>query len=109
MFVCRKLLSEYTSITMDQWNLITLGMTSVSLVVAVVQLALISSTKAEEMYRHFVGKMACCHFSLVSVGVFVLLYSLIVCIRSLHCTTYVAVTTITAAYGWHVILLDKNS
>ena len=53
---------------MDQWNLITFGMVAVSLVGTVIQLAMISSiaTKAEEMYRQFIRKMACCHVSLVS-------------------------------------------
>ena len=95
---------------MDQWNLITLGMTSVSLVVAVVQLALISiSTKAEEMYRQFVGKMACCHFSLVSFGIICVQSLTIIVYHHSSYPMYIAVTTITAAYGWHVILLDKNS
>ena len=73
MNINRKLLSEYTTtgtvvITMDQWNLITFGMVAVSLVGTVIQLAMVSSiaTKAEEVYRQFIRKMACCHVSLVS-------------------------------------------
>lgn len=78
MNINRKLLSEYTTtgtvvvITMDQWNLITFGMVAVSLVGTVVQLAMVSSiatTKAEEVYRQFIRKMACCHVSLVSSNV----------------------------------------
>ena len=63
---CRKMLTEYTSVTMDRMNLITFGMPSVSLVGAVIQLAMISSTAAEDVYRSYLGKVACCHFSLVS-------------------------------------------
>lgn len=61
----RKMLTEYTSVTMDQMNLITFGMSSVSLVGAVIQLAMISSTAAEDVYRSYLGKVACCHFSLL--------------------------------------------
>lgn len=60
------MLTEYTSVTMDQMNLITFGMSAVSLVGAVVQLAMLSSTSAEDLYRSYLGKVACCHFSLVS-------------------------------------------
>ena len=61
----RKLLTEYTSVTMDQMNLVTFGMSAVSLVGAVVQLAMIDSADAESIYRNYLGKVACCHFSLV--------------------------------------------
>eukprot|EP00579_Thalassiosira_antarctica_P010824 CAMPEP_0201925770 /NCGR_PEP_ID=MMETSP0903-20130614/14891_1 /ASSEMBLY_ACC=CAM_ASM_000552 /TAXON_ID=420261 /ORGANISM="Thalassiosira antarctica, Strain CCMP982" /LENGTH=435 /DNA_ID=CAMNT_0048463483 /DNA_START=28 /DNA_END=1335 /DNA_ORIENTATION=+ len=61
----RKMLTEYTSVTMDQMNLITFGMSSLSLVGAVIQLAMISSTAAEDVYRSYLGKAACCHFSLL--------------------------------------------
>ena len=57
---------EYTSVDTDQMNLITFGMSAVSLVTAVIQLAMISSTVAEDIYRRYLGKVACCHFSLVS-------------------------------------------
>lgn len=63
--VYRKLLTEYTSVTMDQMNLVTFGMSAVSLVGAVVQLAMIDSADAESIYRNYLGKVACCHFSLV--------------------------------------------
>jgi hypothetical protein len=62
----RKFLVEYTSVDTDQMNLITFGMSAVSLVTAVIQLAMISSTMAEDIYRNYLGKVACCHFSLVS-------------------------------------------
>ena len=50
---------------MDQMNLVTFGMSAVSLVGAVVQLAMIDSADAESIYRNYLGKVACCHFSLV--------------------------------------------
>ena len=50
---------------MDRLNLITFGMSVVSLVTAVIQLAMVSSTVAEDVYRNYLGKVACCHFSLV--------------------------------------------
>ncbi|KAL3775726.1 hypothetical protein ACHAW5_002938 [Stephanodiscus triporus] len=62
----RKFLTEFTSVDMDRTNLITFGMSAVSLVAAVIQLAMISSTAAEDVYRNYLGKVACCHFSLVS-------------------------------------------
>ena len=52
--------------TMDQMNLVTFGMSAVSLVGAVVQLAMIDSADAESIYRNYLSKVACCHFSLVS-------------------------------------------
>ena len=63
--VYRKLLTEYTSVTMDQMNLVTFGMSAVSLVGAVVQPAMIDSADAESIYRNYLGKVACYHFSLV--------------------------------------------
>ena len=62
----RKMISDKTSLNMDQMNLITFGMSAVSLVGAVIQLAMISSTTAEDIYRSYLGKVASCHFSLVS-------------------------------------------
>lgn len=41
-------------------------MAAVGLVWAVVQLAMVSSAAAEDIYRSYLGKVACCHFSLVS-------------------------------------------
>ncbi|KAL3816980.1 hypothetical protein ACHAXA_010100 [Cyclostephanos tholiformis] len=61
----RKFLTEFTSVGMDQLNLITFGMSVVSLVTAVIQLAMVSSTVAEDVYRNYLGKVACCHFSLL--------------------------------------------
>jgi phosphatidate cytidylyltransferase len=46
-------------------NLITFGMSSVSLVTVVIQLAMVSSAVADDIYRSYLGKVACCHFSLV--------------------------------------------
>ena len=60
------MISDKTSLNMDQMNLITFGMSAVSLVGAVIQLAMISSTTAEDIYRSYLGKVASCHFSLVS-------------------------------------------
>lgn len=62
----RNLISKHTSMTMDKMNLITFGMTAVSLVGGVIELAMVSSSNADAIYRNYLGKMACCHFSLVS-------------------------------------------
>ena len=51
--------------SMDQMNLITFGMSAVSLVGCVIQLAMVNSPDAEDIYRRYLGKVACCHFSLV--------------------------------------------
>jgi len=61
----RKMISEYTSMSMDQMNLITFGMSAVSLVGGVIQLAMVNSPDAEDIYRRYLGKVAHCHFSLV--------------------------------------------
>mmetsp|Transcript_8485 Transcript_8485/g.18991 ORF Transcript_8485/g.18991 Transcript_8485/m.18991 type:complete len:424 (-) Transcript_8485:50-1321(-) len=61
----RKMLTEYTSVTMDQMNLVTFGMTAISLVGAVIQLAMLSGTAVEDIYRSYLGKVACCQFSLL--------------------------------------------
>lgn len=63
---CRQMLTDWTSFDMDQMNLITFGMSAVSLVGAVISLAMIDSSAAEDIYRSYLGKVACCHFSLVS-------------------------------------------
>jgi hypothetical protein len=51
---------------MDSLNLITFGMSAISLVGAIIQLAMISSENAGAIYRSYLGKVACCHFALVS-------------------------------------------
>eukprot|EP01082_Thalassiosira_pseudonana_P013399 g12560.t1 g12560 contig6:2157501-2158990(-) len=61
----RNLISKHTSMTMDKMNLITFGMTAVSLVGGVIQLAMVSSSNADAIYRNYLGKVACCHFSLL--------------------------------------------
>ena len=66
-YIHRKLLTEYTSATMDQMNLVIFGMSAISLVGAVIQLAMVDSSNAEDIYRRYLGKVACCHFSLVSL------------------------------------------
>ena len=60
--------------TMDQMNLVTFGMSAVSLVGAVVQLAMIDSADAESIYRNYLGKVACCHFSLVRLCILCAVY-----------------------------------
>mmetsp|Transcript_27245 Transcript_27245/g.49488 ORF Transcript_27245/g.49488 Transcript_27245/m.49488 type:complete len:444 (-) Transcript_27245:195-1526(-) len=61
----RKMISDNTSWTMDRMNLITFGMSSVSLLWAVIQLAAIDSPSAEAIYRSYLAKVASCHFSLL--------------------------------------------
>eukprot|EP00581_Thalassiosira_minuscula_P006603 CAMPEP_0183703344 /NCGR_PEP_ID=MMETSP0737-20130205/1116_1 /TAXON_ID=385413 /ORGANISM="Thalassiosira miniscula, Strain CCMP1093" /LENGTH=451 /DNA_ID=CAMNT_0025930075 /DNA_START=19 /DNA_END=1374 /DNA_ORIENTATION=+ len=61
----RKMITDHTSLSLTQANLLTFGMSSVSLVGAVMQLAMISSDAAEDIYRRYLGKVACCHFSLL--------------------------------------------
>ena len=43
-------------------------MSALSLVAAVIQLAMISSDNADEIYRSYLGKVSCCHFALVSLS-----------------------------------------
>jgi hypothetical protein len=64
----RGLVPKFTSLSMDSLNLITFGMSAVSLVGAVIQLAMISSENADAIYRSYLGKVACCHFTLVSTS-----------------------------------------
>ena len=56
--------------TMDQINMVAFGMSAVGLVWVVVQLAMIppapNAVAAEDIFRCYLGKVACCHFSLVS-------------------------------------------
>eukprot|EP00970_Alexandrium_tamarense_P000569 scaffold69_cov198-Alexandrium_tamarense.AAC.9 len=42
---------------MDKMNLITFGMTAVSLVGGVIQLAMVSSSNADAIYRNYLGKL----------------------------------------------------
>ena len=63
----RDLIMQLTSLTGDQMNIITFCMTAVSLVGAVMQLAMLSGPGTEDLYREYLGKLACCHFSLVSL------------------------------------------
>ena len=63
----RDLIMQLTSLTGDQMNIITFCMTAVSLVGAVMQLAKLSGPGTEDLYREYLGKLACCHFSLVSL------------------------------------------
>jgi hypothetical protein len=58
---------QLTSLNGDQMNIITFCMTAVSLVGAVMQLAMLSGPGTEDLYREYLGKLACCHFSLVSL------------------------------------------
>ena len=58
---------QLTSLTRDQMNLINFCMSSASLVGAVIQLAMLSGPETENMYREYLGKLSCCHFSLVSL------------------------------------------
>ena len=63
----RILLPKFTYLSIDGLNLITFGMTAVSLVGAVIQLAMISNDNADAIYRSYLGKLSCCHFSLVRI------------------------------------------
>ena len=74
------MISDYTSMSMDQMNLITFGMSAVSLVGGVIQLAMVNSPDAEDIYRRYLGKVACCHFSLVRFC-FMLVY---LCMINMH-------------------------
>jgi phosphatidate cytidylyltransferase len=57
---------QLTSLTVDQMNIINFCMSAASLVGAVIQLAMLSGPETEDLYREYLGKLACCHFSLVS-------------------------------------------
>lgn len=58
---------QHTSLTGDQMNLMNFCMSAASLVGAVIQLAMLSGPGTEDLYREYLGKLACCHFSLVSL------------------------------------------
>ncbi len=58
---------QNTSLTGDQMNIINFCMSAASLVGAVIQLAMLSGPGTEDLYREYLGKLACCHFSLVSL------------------------------------------
>ncbi|KAL7547796.1 hypothetical protein ACHAWF_011068 [Thalassiosira exigua] len=62
----RKLISQYTAIASDKLDLLTFGMASSSLVGGVIQLAALGGDDAEDSYRRYLGRVACCHFSLGS-------------------------------------------
>lgn len=64
-FSGRDLIMQLTSLNGDQMNIITFCMTAVSLVGAVMQLAMLSGPGTEDLYREYLGKLACCHFSLL--------------------------------------------
>lgn len=61
----RKMLTELTSVTMNQMNLITFGMSAISLVGGVISLAMLSGDAVDNVYRSYLGKVASCHFSLL--------------------------------------------
>ena len=58
---------QNTSLNGDQMNIINFCMSAASLVGAVIQLAMLSGPGTEDLYREYLGKLACCHFSLVSL------------------------------------------
>lgn len=61
----RTLIPQLTCLSLDQIDFITFGMTALSLVGAVIQLAMVSSSNADEVYRNYLGKVSFCHFALV--------------------------------------------
>eukprot|EP00985_Skeletonema_marinoi_P032177 scaffold39072_cov199-Skeletonema_marinoi.AAC.8 len=64
IFSGRDLIMQHTSLTGDQMNLMNFCMSAASLVGAVIQLAMLSGPGTEDLYREYLGKLACCHFSL---------------------------------------------
>mmetsp|Transcript_7168 Transcript_7168/g.10986 ORF Transcript_7168/g.10986 Transcript_7168/m.10986 type:complete len:405 (+) Transcript_7168:26-1240(+) len=65
IFSGRDLIMQHTSLTGDQMNLMNFCMSAASLVGAVIQLAMLSGPGTEDLYREYLGKLACCHFSLL--------------------------------------------
>ncbi|KAL7526434.1 hypothetical protein ACHAWF_001764 [Thalassiosira exigua] len=63
---CRKFLTRYTAVPSDRLDLLTFGMVSLSLVGGVIQLAALGGEDAEDAYRRYLGRVACCHFSLIA-------------------------------------------
>ncbi|KAL7484761.1 hypothetical protein ACHAW6_010387 [Cyclotella cf. meneghiniana] len=61
----RTLIPQLTCLSLDQIDFITFGMTALSLVGAVIQLAMVSSSNADEVYRNYLGKVSICHFALL--------------------------------------------
>ncbi len=58
---------QATSLTGDQMNIINFCMSAASLVGCVISLAMLSGPGTEDLYREYLGKLSCCHFSLVSM------------------------------------------
>ena len=71
---------QNTSLNGDQMNIINFCMSAASLVGAVIQLAMLSGPGTEDLYREYLGKLACCHFSLVSLCFFAVGLALSHCI-----------------------------
>ncbi|KAL7493985.1 hypothetical protein ACHAWT_002790 [Skeletonema menzelii] len=65
LFSGRDLIMQNTSLTGDQMSIINFCMSAASLVGAVIQLAMLSGPGTEDLYREYLGKLACCHFSLL--------------------------------------------
>ncbi len=65
-FSNRDLIMQATSLTGDQMNIINFCMSAASLVGCVISLAMLSGPGTEDLYREYLGKLSCCHFSLVS-------------------------------------------
>ncbi|KAL7445481.1 hypothetical protein ACHAXM_011766 [Skeletonema potamos] len=61
----RDLIMQHIALTVDQMNIFIFCMSAASLVGAVIQLAMLSGPDTEDLYREYLSKLACCHFSLL--------------------------------------------
>ena len=102
----RDLIMQHTSLNGDQMNIINFCMSAASLVGAVIQLAMLSGSQTEDLYREYLGKLACCHFSLVS-----LCFDMDLALNYPHTiisTTLRACICVnsSAFSGWSILILD---
>ena len=96
---------QNTSLNGDQMNIINFCMSAASLVGAVIQLAMLSGPGTEDLYREYLGRLACCHFSLVSCLCFAMRLAL--CLKVSHDSYLRSVfANSSALFGWSILILD---
>jgi hypothetical protein len=97
---------QHTSLTGDQMNLMNFCMSAASLVGAVIQLAMLSGPGTEDLYREYLGKLACCHFSLVSLCFDVNLALALWYQHNIISTLCYALVFASALSCWPILILD---
>lgn len=97
---------QNTSLTGDQMSIINFCMSAASLVGAVIQLAMLSGPGTEDLYREYLGKLACCHFSLVSLCIAMRLTLFLKLSLEPDLRSCICVKLFTALFGWSILILD---